>query len=186
LTKRSSPFVPSKNWRLLKPMASSWVDQKGAMSNKISNLIWLLLSGLFAALFVSCAAPAVDATMSPLTNAQTQLSEGAEELIKPGDTIGEMVVTEAGAWNWDTNLYSRCEEHGEKVEDRPMGSENVSSSLKCCSSSTRLSGLQATADINRQLIGSGGYLLTAVTNTRKRTPAVAIQLPADPEPDCTR
>jgi len=32
--------------------------------------------------------------------------------------IGEMVVTEAGAWNWDTNLWALCDQYGERVEDR--------------------------------------------------------------------
>ena len=92
------------------------------MSNKVRNLIWLLFV-LFTIPIVSCTvptidAPAADASLSSLSEDQRQGFERAEDMINPGDTIGGMVVTEAGAWDWDTNLYSRCEEHGERLEDR--------------------------------------------------------------------
>ena len=38
-------------------------------------------------------------------------------MLVPGDKIGEMVITEAEAWDWSTNLYSRCEGPGDRTEE---------------------------------------------------------------------
>lgn len=57
-------------------------------------------------------------TPASFETAPSQAPVGSEDMIKPGATIGEMVVTEAGAWNWETNLWALCEQPGEKVEDR--------------------------------------------------------------------
>jgi hypothetical protein len=56
----------------------------GVMFNKTRNLIWLMIS-LFAVLIVSC-------SPSPST---PQAPADSENMIKPGDMIGEMVVRKA-------------------------------------------------------------------------------------------
>ena len=64
------------------------------MSTKTFNLILL---GLLVLLLVSCASPA----------GQVQMSD-QEDMLNPGDRIGEMEITTAEAWDWDNNLYSLC------------------------------------------------------------------------------
>jgi hypothetical protein len=127
----------------------------GVMLNKTGNIIWLMIS-LFAVLIVSCAAPAADAptadaALPPSITAPPQAPAGSEDMIEPGDMIGEMVVTEAGAWNWDTNLYSLCEQRGEKVEDRSEESKVV-------------------VDVNCQLYPGTHILLTCSGVTADRWP----------------
>lgn len=69
------------------------------MSGKPTILIVLLIA---AVLLGSCAAPEAE----------------KQEMLVPGDRIGEMVITEAEAWDWSTNLYSRCEGPGDRSEER--------------------------------------------------------------------
>lgn len=92
------------------------------MLSKMRTQIWLMIS-LFALLIVSCASPAEDLptaepTPSPSAAPPPQALASSEDMIEPGDLIGEMVVTEAESWNWSNNLHELCVLPGEKVEDR--------------------------------------------------------------------
>jgi len=97
------------------------------MLYKTRNIIWLIIS-LFAVLIVSCAAPAADVptvepTLSPSTTAAPLTPAGSEDMIEPGDMIGEMVIrtakdeseTEPAIWDYCDMFLAELSE-AKKVE----------------------------------------------------------------------
>ena len=91
------------------------------MSTKASILFMIV----FVLLFVSCATPEAQAPAAeppPLDKEPAKappdeaLSDSAEpdqdDMLNPGDMIGEMEITMAEAWDWENNLFSLCVEGG--------------------------------------------------------------------------
>ena len=80
------------------------------LNRKGGYTIWLWIV-FTAVLLVSCGAAEVG------EQTVEQSPAGSDDMLVPGDKIGEMVITEAEAWDWSTNLYSRCEGPGDRTEE---------------------------------------------------------------------